>query len=69
MIFFYFLMFSAYSLFYFIVFPVLPSEDDNLILATNMIYLLTLFLSIVCVFKDPGTIRNDASIDFLELLD
>jgi hypothetical protein len=60
------LSFLALNLF---VFPSMFIHYPKLTYAAFSTYIVSLFLWLLCCLKDPGYVKKDTSLDFLELLE
>ena len=54
---------------YFFVFPQMHHFYPNITLACQITYISTLVLWFMCWMKDPGYVKKDETLDFLDLLE
>lgn len=69
LIFFFAIMIVSYALISIFIFPHLSSEIVGSKNACSVLFSISMILCIVCWLKDPGYIKSDPNLEFLDLLE
>jgi hypothetical protein len=69
MVFFFFIMMMCYGALHFLIFPSLPESSKDLQMTCTILFVACMFLWVLASSKDPGYLKRDSNLEFLDLLE